>query len=97
MKGQKTGGRTVGTPNKRTSAEQTIFEALAGPKGELYDQKLHEIASGAHGDHHARLKAIQIIAPYLWRKLPEAHEHSGPGGGPMQMTTVVHEHHSTKS
>jgi hypothetical protein len=69
----KTGGRQAGTPNKATSEEAQIFEALGGPRGEIYAQKLHEIAALPHNDIHARLKAIALILPYLpWPKLKEA-------------------------
>lgn len=85
-------GRKAGTPNKATSEEATIFQQLGGMKGELYAQQLHQLAALPHGDPHVRVKAIALIAPYLWRKLPEAVEHSGPGGGPIVLTTVIHKH-----
>lgn len=93
MKGKKTGGRGLGTPNKATSPEASIFQQLGGLQGEAYAEQLHKLAAEPHGDPHVRVKAIQIIAPYLWKRLPQAVEHSGPAGGPIVTTTVIHEHH----
>lgn len=85
----KTGGRQAGTPNKRTPEEAQIFEALGGPRGEVYAQKLHEIAALPHNDIHARLKAIALIAPYVW---PKPKELTAEGQATAIATVVNHIH-----
>jgi len=82
-KGRKTGGRSRGTPNKVSSAVRDIWRELGGPDGEAYAQQLHRIATEPHGDVHARIKALSIIAPYVWKKLAEQVEVTGTNGGPL--------------
>jgi hypothetical protein len=91
MNGKKTGGRKKGTPNKTTSQVGVTFEDLGGPNGSKYAEVLHNIAVGSHSDVHARLKALSLIAPYVWGRPVEKHEISGTDGGPVR---VVHEHHA---
>lgn len=69
------------------------FARLGGKDGKQYAEQLHQLAVGKHDDVHARLKALAIIAPYIWGRPIERHEVSGPGGGPIA-TTVIHEHHA---
>lgn len=74
-------------PNGHTAKD--FFCALGGPNGEAYAKQLHQIATGQHDDAQARLKALAIIAPYVWGKPVEtvaldAHVSS--------QTTVVHQH-----
>jgi hypothetical protein len=45
-----------------------------------------------HPDVHARLKALAIIAMYVWAKPKEKFELTGADGGPVR---VVHEYHSS--
>lgn len=80
-KGQ--GGRPRGAANKVGQDARTAFQRLGGPDGEIYAKQLHAIATEPHGDINARLKALQIIAPYVWRKLPEELELAGKDGGPV--------------
>jgi len=79
----KTGGRVAGTPNRLGREVKDIWERLGGPDGEVYAQQLHNIAAAQHGDIHARLKALQIIAPHVWRKMSERLEVTGADGGPL--------------
>lgn len=81
----KSGGRSAGTPNKVGKEVRDIWAQLGGPDGQLYAQQLHTIATEPHGDVHARLKALAIIAPHVWRKLSERLEVSGPEGGAIEI------------
>lgn len=78
--GRKTGGRKSGTPNKVTSAVGCILQELGGPRGELYAHQLHALACEPHGDPNVRIKALSLIAPYVWQKLPERQEITGLDG-----------------
>jgi hypothetical protein len=82
------GGRPRGSRNKVGKEVRDIWAQLGGPDGELYAQQLHAIAVGKHADVHARLKALAIIAPHVWKKLAERVEVTGPDGGPLE----VHDH-----
>jgi hypothetical protein len=84
-KGRKTGGRSKGTPNKVSNVVRDIWQRLGGPDGEVYAQQLHNIATAPHGDVHARIKALSVIAPYVWKKLAEQVEVTGTGGGPLEI------------
>jgi hypothetical protein len=87
-KGRKTGGRVAGSRNKVGKEVRDIWRELGGDQGESYARQLHTIATATHGDVHARLKALAIIAPHVWKKLAERIEVSGPEGGPIE----VHDH-----
>lgn len=82
-KGRKTGGRVAGTPNKINQGIRDIWAELGGVNGAVYAQKLHDIATEPHGDVHARIKALSIIAPYVWKKLAERVELTGSDGSPL--------------
>ena len=88
-KGRKTGGRTAGTPNRLNSAVGVTLADLGGPQGEVYAQRLHTIATSTEVDVHAQLKALSLIAPYVWGKPPEHVTLTGEDGGPL---TVLHKH-----
>lgn len=89
QKGQ--GGRPKGATNKASAHALEVFLKLGGPHGKQYAQQLHDLATKPHDDPHVRLKALAIIAPYIWGKPIERHEVSGVDGGPVR---VVHEHHA---
>lgn len=60
-----------GNPRGRRKSGETAkdwFCHLGGEDGKAYAEQLHALATGAHGDAHARLKALAIIAPYVWGK-----------------------------
>jgi predicted glycosyltransferase len=84
-KGWKTGGRTAGTPNKRGKEARDLFAKLGGPDGRDYAAQLHTLATAPHDDPHVRIKALAIIAPYLWGKPTERLEVTGADGGPVQI------------
>lgn len=65
------GGRPRGVKNHVRKNVQDVFRALGGEDGEQYAQQLHALACGAHDDPHVRIKALAIIAPYLWGKPTE--------------------------
>lgn len=62
------GGRPKGIPNKATRAVHEAFTKLGGPNGQKYAKQLHDLACGVHDDPHVRIKALAIIAPYVWGK-----------------------------
>lgn len=80
-KGQ--GGRPKGAVNKATGPIHEAFAGLGGPNGKVYAKQLHDIATLPHSDVHARLKALALIAPYVWGKPTERHEHTGADGQPL--------------
>ena len=85
-KGQ--GGRPPGAANRLTANAKQIFLTLGGLNGKAYAQQLHNLAVSPETDPHARLKALAIIAPYVWGKPTEYVEMSGPSGGAVQ----IHHH-----
>lgn len=88
------GGRQKGARNRASANALEVFLKLGGVNGKLYAEQLHTLATAKHDDPHVRLKALAIIAPYIWGKPVERHEVTGPEGGPIP-TTVVHELHTT--
>lgn len=85
-KGQ--GGRPKGAPNKVGRDVRALFAQLGGPDGEVYAKQLHAIAAGQHDDVHARLKALTLIAGYVWGKPTEHVQLEGEGGGPVVIRFV---------
>ena len=80
MKFQKgVSGNPKGRPRLADSARE-MFAKLGGKDGKVYAEQLHNLAAGQHGDVHARLKALAIIAPYLWGKPTEHVEMTQPEG-----------------
>lgn len=86
IKGQ--GGRPSGARNRVTKDVRDVFEKLGGKDGQLYAQKLHDLAVGVHDDPAVRIKALSIIAPYLWGKPTEHIALSDGQGGPIQIRFV---------
>lgn len=84
-------GRKPGSKNKNTGPIHDWFIELGGPNGEHYARRLHDVAVGEY-DVHARLKALSLIAGYVWGKPKEKLEVTGADGGPVR---VVHEYHSS--
>ena len=80
----------MGARNKATGPVHDWFLELGGPQGEHYARQLTNLALAPHGDPHVRLKALAIIAGYVWGKPPERVEVTGSGGGPLR---VIHEYH----
>jgi hypothetical protein len=87
-KGQ--GGRPSGAKNRTNQTVGVSLASLGGPDGEKYAQQLFTIACAKHDDVHARLKALSIIAPYVWGKPKESIDITGDVN---LRTTVVHEYH----
>lgn len=79
-KGRKTGGRAVGTPNKRTGEVKARCRALieAPSYVETFQQRL------AAGTLPPALEAMTWH--YAYGKPPEHLEHSGPQGQPIPFT-----------
>jgi hypothetical protein len=87
-KGQ--GGRPRGAANKTTTATAHILTELGGPNGQKYADQLFTLATGVHSDPHVRIKALSLIAPYVWGKPTE---HVKLEGTLNVNTRVVHEYH----
>ena len=85
------GGRQAGAKNRVGKEARDLFAKLSGSDGLKYAEQLHLLATAPHSDPHVRLKALAIIAPYLWGRPTERVEVSGSGGGPLR---VVHEYHA---
>jgi hypothetical protein len=85
MKGQKTGGRTVGTPNKVTKTLRERLEGLAGDEC-AYAKRLHDLTQST--DEHVALKALALVLAYRYGKPPDIVELAGRHGGPVQVTFV---------
>lgn len=45
-----------------------IFTILGGPNGREFADQLYALACGVHDDPGIRVKALAIIAPYIWGK-----------------------------
>lgn len=85
MPRKKNGGRKAGTPNRRTTLEEILFQ-IDPTDGADYWKQVHAIAAGKHDDAHARLKALKLYFDYKYGRPTERHEISGPGGGPVPYT-----------
>lgn len=81
--GQKTGGRAKGTPNKASVAKA---EAVAASGLTPLDYMLSIMRDEAKMPD-VRLDAAKAAAPYVHPKLA-AVEHSGPGGGPIEVANI---------
>ena len=88
-KGQ--GGRPRGVGNHVKAEVRDIWDKLGGPDGERYAIRLHELATARDIDPHVQIKALAVIAPYVWRKMAERLEVTGAEGGPI----IVHDHFLT--
>ena len=87
-KGQ--GGRPPGASNRVGRDAYAAFVKLGGPNGIKYAQQLHELATGKHDDPMVRIKALAILAPYVWGKPTEHIEHSGELSMPVKVTFELH-------
>lgn len=87
MKGQKTGGRRKGTPNKAT-AEKVAIIAEASAAGQTpMDFMLGVMRDGTY-PLDVRLDAAKAVAPYVHPKLATI-EHTGKDGGAIRETITV--------
>jgi len=66
VKGQKTGGRVAGTPNKATAE----IKALAGMHAEAAIAELARLATGAESEQ-ARVSAIKELLDRAYGKAPQ--------------------------
>jgi len=82
------GGRPRGARNKSTQPAYDIFVHLGGPNGKRYAAQLHALACGKDTDAHVRVKALALIAPYVWGKPTEHLAVSGEDGGPIAVKFV---------
>ena len=84
------GGRPKGVGNRVKSDAYAAFVKLGGPNGIKYAQQLHALATGTHDDPQVRIKALAVIAPYIWGKPTEHIEHSGELSLPVKVTFELH-------
>jgi len=76
----KFGGRTKGTPNKKTAEiQQAVEESGLTPL-----QYMLQVMRDVGQDEQRRLAAAQAAAPYVHAKLSSV-EMTGKGGGPVDM------------
>lgn len=81
------GGRRAGSRNKVGADARALFVQLGGANGQTYAEQLHQLA--AHKDPHVRMKAITLIASYVWGKPTETVDLKADV---TTATTIVHEH-----
>jgi len=64
-------------PGHHAETVSTYVREVGGPDGKLYVDKLHEIATGAHRDTKARLRALEVLLDRGWGKALESLNISG--------------------
>jgi hypothetical protein len=79
------GGRPRGAKNRVGKEVRDVFVQLGGADGKAYAAQLHQLATGQHSDPHVRIKALAIIAPYIWGRPTERMEVTGADGGSVQI------------
>ena len=89
--GNPSGRRRNGDAAKpsRLPSLQKCLRKLGGPSGERWAKELHELAMNRQLDANTRIKAIGLLAPYLWRRAPESVEVRGTLVGAVR---VVHQY-----
>lgn len=80
-KGFKTGGRKAGTPNKATADIRAIAQQYAPEALEI----AAEIMRSERTPPAAKIAAVNTILDRAYGKAPQALEHAGPNGGPIQL------------
>jgi hypothetical protein len=80
----KTGGRSPGTPNKKTAETQAAVEASGMTPLEYMLHVMRDVGE----DSPRRLAAATAAAPYVHAKLSSI-ELTGENGGPMETITRV--------
>ena len=81
------GGRQAGVRNKVGVEARALFVRLGGEHGKAYAEQLHQLAS--HRDPHVRMKALSLIAFYVWGKPTDTVDLKADV---TTATTIVHEH-----
>ncbi len=76
-------GRKRGSPNKATQERQAEVAA----SGETPLDYMLRVMRDQTVDHERRDEMARAVAPYVHPKLA-AMEHTGPGGGPLQVSIV---------
>ena len=83
-------GKPPSIRSRGSHATSEPFLRLGGPHGKKYAEQLHQLATGKHDDPNVRIKALAIIAPYVWGKPVERYEHSGSIAMPLPVTFELH-------
>lgn len=86
MQGRKTGGRRKGTPNKRKERVRAVVAAANAAGEEPLDFMLRLMRDKTQ-TMEVRRDMAKAAAPYVHAKLASV-EHSGKGGGPLQVQVV---------
>ncbi len=84
-KGQKTGGRAAGTPNKATQNAREAISRLVDGNADRMQEWLDRIAE--EEGPMAAWRCLTDVIEYHIPKLART-EHTGPNGGPMQVQSV---------
>ena len=77
MKGRKTGGRTVDTPNKATSSLHDLVEVEAGAPLPVLLTRIGMKAM-KEGDHQLAVNALSKAAAYVYPRIATADPPSAP-------------------
>ena len=80
-------GRPKGSKNHAGST-RALIEGLTGPHGIRLLKHVVNIALDPTHDVAVQLKAVSILAPLIWQKLPEVRELSGPERRDIPITFV---------
>lgn len=87
MKGQKTGGRKAGTPNKATREFRETITRLLEDNSENFTAWLSDVAST---DKAKALDLVAKLAEYAAPKLART-ELTGKDGGPLVVKATTHD------
>lgn len=78
MKGRKTGGRTVDTPNKATSSLHAMVEEEAGAPLPVLLTRIG-VKAMKDGDHHLAVNALSKAAAYTYPRVASVDPDGGQG------------------
>jgi hypothetical protein len=84
------GGKRAGAGRKKGSLDKVRLLKLDGPERDLVGDYLLGMVQNRKYRHRLRLEAARILMPYLFRKMPEGREHSGPNGAPLALVVDTH-------
>ena len=82
-KGQKTGGRAAGTPNKATAAGREAMARFVDGNADRLQEWLDAIAEDPKHGPKVAFDAFMSVVEYHIPKLART-EHTGEGGGPVR-------------
>lgn len=88
-RGKKTGGRTLGTPNRDTAPIAAVLEQLGTDAAgvDIHAKRLHQLTLS--DDEHVAMKALNVVFAYRHGKPTEHVKIGGDQGLPVR---IVHEY-----